>query len=96
MLTGKNQNTLYGETIIVSSNWTAEVESRGTTVSSSAWAFNGSATLGTAALTGSVATQPITPSTSGVLTNTATLGNGEVLMRVFDVQVAVLVPTLVS
>jgi hypothetical protein len=63
----------------VTNNWTAQAEARGTSVSSSTWEVTGNLTLGTEALSGSVATALVTVTGCGLLTNTATLANGEVL-----------------
>lgn len=74
-----------GETIKVTNKWAAEAESRGTTVSTSAWEFSGSGTPASAALTSTTATCLLTPTSCGCLTNTVTLANGEVLKAKRDV-----------
>ena len=72
---------LPGETQIVLSDWTAECEQRGTTVSSSAWDA-GNLTLSGAALIGNVPSVLVSTADqygATTLINTATLANGEVL-----------------
>ena len=75
--------TIYatsGETVKVSNQWAAQTEKRSTTVSSSAWEYSGSGTLSSATLVTPLATTKLAPTGSGVLKNTATLANGEVLI----------------
>lgn len=77
------RKTIYatsGETISISNQWAAETESRGTTVSSSAWEYSGSGTLSGATLVTPLASTKLAPTGSGVLKNTVTLANGEVLI----------------
>lgn len=69
-----------GETVAVQNQWAAETEKRGTTVSSSAWAFTGSGTISGETLTTPLASCKLAPTSCGTLTNTATLANGEVLI----------------
>ena len=76
----KDVRTVSGETVKVSNQWAAETEKRGTTVSSSAWTFDGTGTLSSATLTTPLATTLIAATAGGTLTNTATLANGEVLI----------------
>lgn len=70
----------YGETVKVSNQWAAQTEKRSTTVSSSAWEFSGVGTLSSTTLVTPLATTNLAPTSSGVLKNTATLANGEVLI----------------
>lgn len=77
------RKTLYtasGETHTVSNQWAAETEARGTTVSSSAWEYSGAGTLTGASLATPLASVSLTATGCGVLKNTATLANGEVLI----------------
>lgn len=76
----KTVHTVSGETVTVTNQWAAETEARSTTVSSSAWEYSGAGTLTGAALTTPVATVKIAATGNGVLKNTATLANGEVLI----------------
>lgn len=83
--------TLYmedGETRLVEQQWAAICEKRGTTVSSSAWEFGGTGALTAATLVTPLASVKLTPTTSGILKNTATLANGEVVIarRKIDVR----------
>lgn len=74
-----------GETLAVQQQWAAETEKRGTTVSSSAWAFTGSGTVSGQTLVTPLASCKLAPQSCGTLTNTATLANGEVLIASFPV-----------
>jgi len=76
----KDVRTISGETVKVSNQWAAETEKRGTTVSTSAWTFDGTGTLSSATLATPLATTLIAATAGGTLTNTATLANGEVLI----------------
>ena len=69
-----------GETVAVQNQWAAETKKRGTTVSSSAWAFTGSGTITGETLVTPLASCKLAPKSCGTLTNTATLANGEVLI----------------
>lgn len=70
---------LPGETRRVLSDWTAECEERGTTVSASAWESSNLA-LASPSLASNVASVLVVDvADSDTLTNTATLANGEVL-----------------
>lgn len=64
----------------VVNEWAAMVEERGSSVATSAWEVTGGLSLGAEALTGSSATALVTVSSSGKVTNTVTLANGEVLV----------------
>ena len=76
---------LPGETQRVQSDWTAECEERGTTVSASLWEVeSGYVTMTSPTMTGNVASVLVSPSAvcssgSVLLINTATLANGEIL-----------------
>ena len=78
-------NIQYGASHLVKKQWAQEIERAATTVSSSAWEYNGTGTLASPTLTGSLAEVMFTPQTSGWLTNTATLANGEVRVEQFYV-----------
>lgn len=73
-----------GETRKLTSNWTAEAEKRGASVSSSSWATT-AGTLSGAALSSNVATVLLAEAGDCVVTNTVTLANSEVLVREFSV-----------
>lgn len=77
---GKTIRATEGETLRVQTQWAAETERRGTTVSSSAWEFSGSGAITDETLATPLATCLLAPDAPGTLTNTATLANGEVLM----------------
>lgn len=68
-----------GEVRKVSNEWAAQVEQRGTTVSSSSWEATPGLTLGATTLVGTTTTALVTVADSGVVTNTVTLANGETL-----------------
>ena len=74
------------ESVLVDSDWTAECEEKVTTVATSTWEGQ-TLTLSSAALTGNKATVIVQPATCGeyVLTNTATLANGEIVKSVREV-----------
>ena len=76
----KTVYTTSGETVKVSNQWAAETEKRSTTVSSSAWTFDGGGTLSAATLVTPLATTKLAATSTGTLKNTATLANGEVLI----------------
>lgn len=75
--------TLYledGEARLVEQQWAAVCEKRGTTVSSSVWEYSGTGALTGAALATPLASVKLAATTGGLLTNTATLANGEVVV----------------
>lgn len=75
--------TIYiadGETRLISNKWAAECQERSATISSSAWEAT-SGTLASAATSGTTASVVLSNAYGGVLTNTVTLSNGEVLVR---------------
>lgn len=74
------------ETRLVTNNWTAETEKRGTSVSSSSWETTAGSVSG-AALSGSVATVTLAVTGRGTLTNTVVLANGETLIAERDIRV---------
>lgn len=80
MILGKTLSLAVGETVQVSNNWTAEAESRGTTVSSSSWEST-AGTLSGEALSGSTATVLLSNPGYGWLKNTVVLANGETLVK---------------
>lgn len=77
----KTIHASLGETIKVSNQWAAETEKRGTTVSTSTWTYSGAGTLTGSTLATPLASVTLTPTSCGTLANTATLANGEVLIR---------------
>ena len=73
--------TIYiaeGEARLVSNKWAAECQERGVTISSSLWE-SACGSLANAATTGTTTTVRLSNAYDGVLTNTVTLSNGEVL-----------------
>lgn len=76
----KDINAIYGESLLVANNWTAESEKRGTTVSTSTWTYTGAGTLSGASLAVAKSAVNLAPTCHGVLTNTVTLANGETLI----------------
>jgi hypothetical protein len=80
-------NLATGEKRLMAYDWAQEAERAVATVSTSAWAYDGSATLTGASLTGTKATVLFTPTTSGLLTNTATFSDGQVFMHMWQVVV---------
>lgn len=84
---GKTVNAELDEIRKVTNLWAAQIEQRGTTVSSSDWTVTGNLTLGVETLSGSTATALVTITGCGEITNTVTLANGEVLSIVRKVEV---------
>lgn len=82
----KTLNLTAGETIKVASQWAAETEKRATTVSASAWETT-AGTLSGEALVTPLATVTLAEGGCGVLKNTVTLANGEVLIRWWKIDV---------
>ena len=76
----KDINAIYGESLLIANNWTAEAEKRGTTVSTSTWTYTGAGALSGASLTVAKSAVNLAPTCRGTLTNTVTLANGETLM----------------
>lgn len=76
-----------GETVKVQSQWAAECEKRGTTVSTSAWEAT-SGGLSGESLDGTRASVLLAVDGCGRLKNTVTLADGEILVRwwIIDVQ----------
>ena len=75
------RKTVYvaeGETRLISNKWAAECQERGVTISSSVWEAT-SGTLASQAVSGTTASVKLSSAYDGVLTNTVTLSNGEVL-----------------
>jgi hypothetical protein len=83
----KTINSACGETRLVKNQWAAEAESRGTTVSESAWEVCGDLTLGSQYLVDSLASVLVNINGCGSIKNTVTLSNGEVLSAVREVAV---------
>lgn len=84
---GKTIHAEDGETRKVTNNWAAQIEQRGTTISSSAWEVTGGLTLGTVTLASPNTTAMLTVTSSGTVKNTLTLASGEVLVLVRKVEV---------
>lgn len=69
-----------GETVKVENQWAAECEKRGTTISTSKWVLYGAGALASQTLSGTLTSVLASPTCTGLLTNTVTLANGEVLV----------------
>lgn len=82
----KTLNLTQGETVKVTSNWTAETERRGATISGSAWETT-AGTLSGVSLSTPVASVVLAEGGCGVLKNTVTLANGETLIRWWKIEV---------
>ena len=84
----KSVSATNGESIVIINQWAAEAKKRGTTIVSSTWTYSGAGTLTSGALTGTKATVRLTPTYNGVVSNTVTLADGEVLIgtRVVSVE----------
>jgi hypothetical protein len=80
-------NLATGEKRLMAREWAQEAEKAVATVSSSVWAYDGSATLASATLTGTKATVLFTPTSDGLLTNTATFSDGQVFIYMWQVVV---------
>ena len=76
----KNIVVMAGSSLVVANQWAAETKKRGTTIASSTWTYSGAGTLTGDALTGTQATVMLTPTGCGVISNTVTLADGEVLV----------------
>lgn len=76
----KSVRATSGESLVIANQWAAEVEKRGATIVSSTWTYSGAGTLTGDALTGTKSTVRLTPTCGGVLSNTVTLADGEVLV----------------
>jgi hypothetical protein len=72
--------TIEGETRSVANQWAAETESRGTTIASSTWTYSGAGSLSGASLATPLASVTLAATGGGLLRNTVTLANGEVLL----------------
>lgn len=82
----KTLNLTAGETRKVASQWAAETSKRGTTVSAGAWETT-AGTLSGETLATPLATVTLAEGGCGVLKNTVTLANGEVLIRWWKIDV---------
>lgn len=76
-----------GETLRIKNEWAAECEARGTTVTASVWEASSGAASGET-LSANLATVLLAVDGDGVLTNTVTLANGEVLLAERSIRVA--------
>ena len=83
----KDITATIGSSINIDNQWAAETEKRGTTIVSSTWTYSGAGTLTADALTGTKATVRLTPTYRGILSNTVTLADGEVLVGTRQVSV---------
>ena len=83
----KDIQATAGEILLVVNNWTADAEKRGTTVSASTWTYSGAGTLSGASLSNPLAHVNLAPTCSGILANTVTLADGEVLVGTRSVSV---------
>lgn len=83
----KTLHITAGETVEVTSQWAAETEKRGTAVSESEWETTAGALSGDSLVT-PLATVTLAEGGCGVLKNTATLANGEVLVRWWKIEVS--------
>lgn len=80
-------NVAYGETIKITHDWTQELERDETTLSASVWEYDGSAVLTSPTLVDGKATVLFAPTTDGILTNEATLADGQTLFQQWEVYV---------
>lgn len=76
-----------GEVRIVTQNWAAECERRGTTLDSSTWAWSGGGTISLPTTSGVVSMVTLDPLSSGTLKCIGTFGNGEVICAWREVKV---------
>lgn len=84
----KSVRATHGEALVIANQWAAEAEKRATTIVSSTWTYSGAGTLTGDALTGTKATVRLTPTCRGILSNTVTLADGEVLVGTREVSVS--------
>ena len=80
-------NIAYGETRKISYDWTQVLERNSATLVTTVWEYDGTATLTSPTETDGKVTVLFAPSTDGVLTNEATLSDGQVLFQQWDVYV---------
>lgn len=80
-------NIAYGETRKISYDWTQTLERDETTVSASTWEYDGSATLTSPTLVDGKVTVLFAPTSDGILTNEATLADGQTLFQQWEVYV---------
>lgn len=83
----KSVRATHGETLAIANQWAAEAKRRATTIVSSTWTYSGAGTLTGDALIGTKSTVRLTPTCRGVLSNTVTLADGEVLVGMRAVSV---------
>ena len=76
-----------GEARLIVKEWAQEAERASATLSVSAWEYDGSATLSGESTSGTSASVLFTPTSCGVLTNTATLSDGQVFIEQWEVEV---------
>lgn len=89
----KNFYCEQGETRLISRNWAAECERRGTTLASSTWAWSGGGTISEPTTSGFVSQVTLDPESSGILKCIATFANGEVVCAWRFVQVEEVIAT---
>ena len=73
----KEIRAIYGETVKVTNDWTAECEKRNTTVTSSSWI---GIPVTNEVLASNVATASMSTYYSGLVRNTVSLANGDTLI----------------
>lgn len=83
----KDIQTRAGETVRVSNEWAADAEACGSSVSTATWSYSGAGTISGEALSSNLSSVLLSATGSGVLTNTVTLADGQVLIAERDVWV---------
>lgn len=78
-------NIALGETRKISYEWAQELERNSATLTASAWEYDGTATLASDSVTGTKASVLFTPTTDGILTNSAVLSDGQTLFEQWEV-----------
>ncbi len=78
-------NLINGETVLIWRQWAQVTERNNATISASDWDYDGTATLSGASLATPRVTVLFTPTSDGILTNTVTMSDGQVLKYQWEV-----------
>ena len=78
-------NITNGETVLVWRQWAQVTERNSATISASTWDYDGTATLSGASLATPRVTVLFAPTSDGILTNTVTMSDSQVLKYQWEV-----------
>lgn len=87
MIRFKDIRTVADETLLIANQWAAQAEAMGTSVSASAWAYNGSGTLSGADVDADKTSVSLAATGSGWLENAVIFADGECIVGKRWVQV---------